>query len=496
MRRQALTALAAAALLLASTHVASAQPHTNNGTQGAAGQTAAQSTNNGTQGAVSNNASNGVSNNASIGVSNNASNGSAPPQAHPVSDALRQKAREATALLQKNQLEPAEKLFVEIYAEDPAYEEAMFNYALLLERTQRTPRALEILTRLTELRPDSVQPWFYLASFHQRNKDNAKGLAILEEATRRFPNDPQVHNRLAQTLDKDPQRAIAAYKRALELDPADKTALNNLGALYIGQNRYKDAVAVLERYTELYPRAANGRFNLANALLALGQHDKTIALYEDLTVKRPGDAFALSGLILAYTFAGRYDDADKTIAKAQPTPETRLAPQVAYAAGVRWLFQGNPDKAEPLLTSARKELPAQLYEALAWAELLRARGRLDDAEKILQEKAANPLNAPLAQPFLALIALDRNQPEQARKLLDAAISAQPDYTNPRSLVHLARVPPAGVARLEILITPPAPAPVAPPKARSCACSIPAARDLSPLALLGALPLVLLLRRRR
>ncbi len=89
------------------------------------------------------------------------------------------------------------------------------------------PKAVTVLEKAAALEPGSSQLWINL------------GAAYL--------GDPQT-----ATLD-DHQRAIAAFKRALELDPAAPSVDYNLGLIYSDQGDMDAALACFRRAAAINP---------------------------------------------------------------------------------------------------------------------------------------------------------------------------------------------------------------------------------------------------
>ena len=78
----------------------------------------------------------------------------------------------------------------------------------------------------------------------------------------------------------DRQAAIAAYRRALDLDPAYADAYVNLGAVLCEDGKCRDALELYERAAELAPDDPNVHFNGAVALEDLGMLRDAVLSYE------------------------------------------------------------------------------------------------------------------------------------------------------------------------------------------------------------------------
>jgi hypothetical protein len=81
------------------------------------------------------------------------------------------------------------------------------------------------------------------------------------------PADAEVQLRLA-TLETDPARAAALYEAVLAADPANPTALVNLGAIYGQAGRERDAVALWKRALDTNPALEGAALNLSHVLPA------------------------------------------------------------------------------------------------------------------------------------------------------------------------------------------------------------------------------------
>jgi tetratricopeptide (TPR) repeat protein len=97
-------------------------------------------------------------------------------------------------------------------------------------------------------------------------------------------------NRLREDYDRrDLERAIERYEVALERDPDDANAHNNLGHLYLNSGRLPDALRHFERAVRLQPEYAHARRNLAIALYRAGQFEPAVVLYKEALELEPDE---------------------------------------------------------------------------------------------------------------------------------------------------------------------------------------------------------------
>ena len=80
------------------------------------------------------------------------------------------------------------------------------------------------------------------------------------------------------------QEAERCYRQALVADPGKPEVLNNLGILYLEQNRYAEARDLFEGAISKSPGYARAHLNLAGALWGLNQKDRAIQEAREATV--------------------------------------------------------------------------------------------------------------------------------------------------------------------------------------------------------------------
>ena len=73
--------------------------------------------------------------------------------------------------------------------------------------------------------------------------------------------------------EKQYEKAIAAFKNAIDLDPNFKEAHCHLGVIYIEQQSYTKALEVLKKAVEIDPRFKEAHFNLALAYVKRGEFE-------------------------------------------------------------------------------------------------------------------------------------------------------------------------------------------------------------------------------
>jgi tetratricopeptide (TPR) repeat protein len=160
----------------------------------------------------------------------------------------------------------------------------------------------------------------------------------------------------------DEAGAVAAYKRAMELDPSSAEIPGELSALYLRQNKVAEAIASAEQAIKISPgtREANRVLGIVNAAIS--------------EANKGGDNASKAIGYLERAIAGQGSESD---------PNVRATLSRLYVNG------GQYDKAIPLLTALVTEQPGWQDGPLLLAEAYSSSGRNGDAIAWLEEHTAD-----------------------------------------------------------------------------------------------------------
>ncbi|HTR25387.1 MAG TPA: tetratricopeptide repeat protein [Terriglobales bacterium] len=180
-------------------------------------------------------------------------------------------------VLQKHESQ-AEPLFLKAVKQKPNFAPARAHLGLLFIQEGRTGEALPQLREALRIDPgrrdaaDALVPALQAQARTTIEAGNTQqGLALLSEAARFEPDDPDVQFALGTTelqtslLDD----AIAAFQRVLKIRENDALALYNLGRAYLAEWRFEEARQQFARYIALRPDDAAGHCALGMTLAAL-----------------------------------------------------------------------------------------------------------------------------------------------------------------------------------------------------------------------------------
>ncbi len=169
------------------------------------------------------------------------------------------------------------------------------------------------------------------------------------------PRAGQLYDGLGVELYAKGERAEARalYERAVELNPANYAALNNLGMALADLGRYdaaKDYFArAIQAARERGAEFPEGLANLGRTLVQLNRADEALPYYQKALAVKPH------------------------------------MPDVHHSLGVYWAMQGDLDKAADAFRTASRLDPTLVPPRIGLARLLAVRGRAAEARMLLEE---------------------------------------------------------------------------------------------------------------
>lgn len=138
---------------------------------------------------------------------------------------------------------------------DPRAAEAISGMAGVYERMGRFQDAEQSYKRAIALKPDYWDGYNSLANFYDRQGKTADAIAQYQRVIGLTPDNPAAYSNLGAeytSVGDQPsnEKAEAAFKKSLELSPT-YAAYANLGNLYMGESRYKEAAEATRKALEL-----------------------------------------------------------------------------------------------------------------------------------------------------------------------------------------------------------------------------------------------------
>src|SRR5271170_6286312 len=180
----------------------------------------------------------------------------------------------------------AEEQFKAAQKIDPSSEEVVLNLARLYSEQGDTARAIEVLNAIPE---DDQTPRteFALGGAYDQIKEPKKAIAAYRRAVDLDPSNLDAQRSLAQALltDNDLDDALAAYKSISSADPQDANAWLRIAEIQRRQSNYDASIASLKKARTLSQdplQLTEISFNEALADEAVGKQDEAAAILQKL----------------------------------------------------------------------------------------------------------------------------------------------------------------------------------------------------------------------
>ncbi len=135
------------------------------------------------------------------------------------------------------------------------------------------------------------------------------------------------------------EEAIAAHKRAQELDPLLPLHTAWLGEIYRGLGRYDEAIAECRKAIEINPNTPVGHFVLGHVYTDIGRYEEALTEFRKAAEAAPPWRFAIG---IGYVAAGRPDEARKLVTELE---QLKPSPWNAHWLAVLHTLLGNKDEA-------------------------------------------------------------------------------------------------------------------------------------------------------
>jgi tetratricopeptide (TPR) repeat protein len=203
--------------------------------------------------------------------------------------------------------------------------------------------------KLAQLKPNDVETRLLLGQLYGLNHDSAKAEAQFKAAQKIDANSEEVVLNMARLYSEQGESSRAAeVLNAIPVD--DRTARIEfaLGASYEQTHRLKEAIAAYYRALALDPDNLDTDRGLSNALLTDGQLDEALKILTGIVAVEPQDAQSQIHISEIERRKGNYDQALATLEKAKPLAPDSL--ELIYNEALIYDALGRYDDATGVLT--------------------------------------------------------------------------------------------------------------------------------------------------
>jgi tetratricopeptide (TPR) repeat protein len=224
----------------------------------------------------------------------------------------------------------AEEQFSAAEKIDPGSEDTVLNLARLYSEQGDVQRAIHLLSSMPE-DDKTGKTQFVLGASYEHQKDEKDAIAAYRKALDLDPDNLDTERALAKALLNDNQldAAYAAYKDIANGDPTDPDAFLHMSEIERRNGNYDQALASLKKAKGLVADSVEIDFNEGLLYDALGRYDESAAAFEKLVAgsehtsgqysdsERSNRALFLERLAIVYREQNKLDQAMATYQKVE-----------------------------------------------------------------------------------------------------------------------------------------------------------------------------------
>lgn len=222
-----------------------------------------------------------------------------------------------------------------------------------MARAGRWAEAAAICKPFLDAHPDDPRAWNLMGCILLSTNQLDSALAALKKAVELNPRSAKYHVNLAAALVQSgrPKDSVEHLNAAAALDPSVPELWNNAGVTLELLGRYREAAERYERALSLRPDYADAQFNLGNALRKQGRSAAAVEAYRKALQLVPDRLNVLSGLSSVLTDLG---ESDEEIACIRAIVRLRPNTAAARSALLYTLHYSDEYDADALYREARE----------------------------------------------------------------------------------------------------------------------------------------------
>jgi eukaryotic-like serine/threonine-protein kinase len=321
---------------------------------------------------------------------------------------LHNRAREAEAL----------PLLEKAVATDPNFAMALTKLAVVesnlghpLKREEYSKRAMEHLDRL------SPRERYYIEGYYYSNKADSMQRAIdaYKKAIELYPDHASARHNLGLLYAQIGREAesIPLYEELRRRGMAYPTTYTNLAGVYRNLGQFDKAYDVLQDYVRANPTVSQGYRGLGDLLAVWGKYDDAIAAYDKAAALAPGDLSVLAARRAIYYVRDQWADLEAVNDKLLASSDPQWKFNALMSQGTEQAYKGRTADAIRLFDKAAASVgprgSVQSASArIAMANLLFERGELSSA-LVAAQRAAEDAGVIGPIGFLSLVFVERLQ---------------------------------------------------------------------------------------
>ena len=181
--------------------------------------------------------------------------------------------------------------------------DAMQLAGMFIQRSMHQ-RARDIFQIILSADPENGEAMFFTGLVFHMEKQSEVGLPWMLRGVAKLPGASQLHYNLGKVY-SDLQRypeAIAAYRRALQINPKNIAAQCNVGGMLEHSGEYSQAIAAYRKAIRINPSHPEAHNNLGLILMQLGKFEEAMESLKRAIQAQPADLSFMQNLILTMNY--------------------------------------------------------------------------------------------------------------------------------------------------------------------------------------------------
>lgn len=224
--------------------------------------------------------------------------------------------------------------------------------------TNRIESAIQLYEKALKKLPHNIEFYDDLADFYLKNKEsNQKIIDLFILAIKKNPNESNLYVDLGDSFynDKNTEKAIENYNKALDLNKNNIEAYGKLIALYFDKNDNDNSIKYAKNAVKDNPNYFSAYLWLGSTYVRTKAIDKAIESFKEAIKLSPNNPNCYNSLALAYIDKAEYNLAIEYFSKALDiSPNNNQT--LVYIADA-YAKKGDFDKAQNIYTQALKNDP-------------------------------------------------------------------------------------------------------------------------------------------
>ena len=214
----------------------------------------------------------------------------------------------------------------------PNEPDAAADAGLMARRCNLEEQVLPLVRAAAAAHPSHPRLWQVLGLMHRAVDDMEPAIEALGRAARLAPNDAQIAHGLARSALEAGRKAASLFAKLSKVAPADEAVLLGYAAALVAENRWQEAIDLLDAQLRRQPGWVPGHATIARLRWMMGDRERFTSSFEQALAAAPQDISLWRELIVTLMHADRYDQALEAIARGRAAAGDDLMFDVNEAA--------------------------------------------------------------------------------------------------------------------------------------------------------------------